>query len=112
MKRRLALGGLSSWHHSHLDNYPEAADDDRGDAMRVERSQGTGKFGKSVENTQKRFHFLQGLPTRTFAIMLRLHLIKLMGRNVDGGTLEEVAVVLKSGLGVVAQLRDDAGPLW
>lgn len=80
--------------------------------MRVKRSEGTRKFGKSVENTQERFHFLQGLPTRTSAIMFRLHLIELVGRNVEGGILEQVAVVLESGLGVVAQVRYDAGPLW
>lgn len=80
--------------------------------MRVKRSEGTCKFGKPVENTQERFHFLQGLPTRTFAIMLSLHLIQLAGRNANGGILEQVAVVLESGFRVVAQLSYDAGPLW
>lgn len=79
--------------------------------MRVKRREGTRKLGKSVENTQERFHFLQGLPTRAVAIMLRLHLFELVGRNVKGGILEEVSVVLEYGLGVVAQVRYDAGPL-
>lgn len=80
--------------------------------MRVKRSKGARKLSEPVENVQERFHFLQGLPTITFAIMFRLHLIKLLGRNSEGGILKKVAVVFESGLAVVAQLRYDAGPLW
>lgn len=98
--------------HTHLDYYSEAADDDRGDAMRVKRRESTCKFGKSIENIQERFHLLKSLPARTFASMLRLHLVELVSRNVDGGTPKQVAVVLESGLRVVAQIVYDARPLW
>lgn len=53
--------------------------------MRVKGREGARKFGKSIENIQERLHFLKGLQTRTFASMLRLYLLELLGCNFDCG---------------------------
>lgn len=62
--------------------------------MRIERCEGTGKLGKTIKNIKEWFHFLQGLPTRTFTSLGRLQLIQLLGRNAEGGILKQVAVIL------------------